>query len=234
MVSEGRVRVAKKTNTEREKFGQPPFDIIALPYVLADDGLPIKATRIVNGEIDANGRLLGTVMIAVGTENDVKLNAVREIFRKLYSDHEIVKVSVTSGVPPQPWGDETLQGAKNRAEAALENTPQAQFGVGIEAGLIENSEAGRVFDVQYCVIIDRGGRVTIGHGGGFYYPDAVLEGVKTGSTVGEVMSDATQITNIGRKQGAIGYLSNGLLTREELTSQAVLMAMVPRITELYD
>jgi pantetheine-phosphate adenylyltransferase len=231
VISEGRISVAEKTNELREKFGKPPLEIVAVP---SQDGLPIKATRITNGEIDDNGKLLGTVRVAVGTENDVKLRAVQTIFGKLFPNLEMVKVPVESGVPSQPWGDETLIGAKNRASAALKQTDGAHFGVGIEAGLIKNKDIDKHFDVQYCAIQDRGGRVTIGHGSGFYYPDKVFKGVKSGRTVGEVMSEVTGVDEIGKKQGAIGYLSQELLSREELTTQAVLMALVPRITELYE
>lgn len=234
VVSEGRRHVAEETNSHREKCGKAPLEVIALPYVLAQDGLPIKATRIVNGEIDIEGRLLGTVKIAVGTENDVKLFAVENVFNKLYPDVELTKVPVSTGVRAQPWGAETISGAKNRAKSALEQIPGAHFGVGVEAGLFENESTGKCFDIQYCVIQDRGGRVTVGHGSGFYYPDSVLAGVKTGRTVGEVMSELAGIFEIGKKQGAIGFLSNGLLTRKALTEQAVLMALVPRITRLYD
>jgi hypothetical protein len=64
---------------------------------------------------------------------------------------------------------------------------------------------------------------------GFVYPPRVLEEVLQGRTVGEVMSELTGIEKIGHKGGAIGYLSKNLLTREQLTEQAVLMALIPRI-----
>ncbi len=234
VVSKGRKKMAEETNAHRKKFGKTPLKIVALPYVLAQDGLPIKATRISKGEIDSEGNLKGTVQIAVGTDNDVKLRAVKNIFGKIYNDLEIVKVGVSSGVSAQPWDDETIKGAKTRAKAVLEQNPGAHFGVGIEAGLFKNNETGKYFDVQYCAIQDRGGRITIGHGPGFYYPNKVFEFVKAGRTVGEVMGEVTDIPEIGKKQGAIGYLTNELLTRDKLTEQAVLMALVPRLTELYD
>jgi len=234
VVSEGRKLVAEKTNEYRKEHGKAPLEIVAVPYALAQDGLPINATRIVQGEIDENGKLLGTVRVAVGTKNEVKLNAVKNVFAKVFSDLEILNSEAPSGVSEQPWDDDTITGARNRAESAMEKFKKAQFGIGIEAGLIHNDKLDKHFDVQYCAIVDRGGRVTYGHGSGFYYPDKVFDGVKAGSTVGEVMSKVTGVSDIGRKQGAIGHLSNGLLTRESLTEQAVLMAMVPRLSELYD
>jgi inosine/xanthosine triphosphatase len=101
--------------------------------------------------------------------------------------------------------------------------------VGIEAGLMWSSALSDYFDVQYCAIIDRGGRITVGHGPGFTYPPRVLEKVKAGSTVGEAMERLTGIRRIGSGEGAIGYLTEGRLDRKRLTESAVLMAMVPRI-----
>jgi len=83
--------------------------------------------------------------------------------------------------------------------------------------------------VQYCAVVDRSGRLTVGHGPGFAYPAKVLEKVKAGSTVGEAMDRLTGIRGIGSKRGAIGHLTEGRLDRRRLTESAVLMAMVPRI-----
>jgi non-canonical (house-cleaning) NTP pyrophosphatase len=52
--------------------------------------------------------------------------------------------------------------------------------------------------------------------------------------VGEAMDELTGISEIGHKQGAIGYLTKNLLNREGLTEGAVIMAMVPRISELFE
>lgn len=50
--------VALKINRIRRENGFEPLKIVLVDYVLADDGLPISSTRIKNGEIDANGRVL--------------------------------------------------------------------------------------------------------------------------------------------------------------------------------
>src|SRR2546422_836840 len=73
-----------------------------------------------------------------------------------------------------------------------------------------------------------------GHGPGFTYPPRILESVKAGRTVGKAMERLTGIRGIGSKEGAIGYLTERRLDRDDLTESAVLMAMVPRIRrELY-
>ncbi len=171
--------------------------------------------------------------VHVGTENRVKKKAVENVFRKVFGNEvEVKKIAVDTGVPEQPFGEQVIKGAIKRAEKALTD---ANFGVGIEAGLIWNPYLETHFDVQYCAIIDDSKKITIGHGPGFVYPKKVLTEVKNGQTVGQVMNQISGQKNLGGKQGAIGYLSKGLLTRTKLCEQAVLMALIPRIKgELYE
>src|SRR5438094_778578 len=126
----------------------------------------------------------------------------------------------------EPFDHEAVRGAINRAKAAIR---EGDLGVGIEAGLVWSPVLSDYFDVQYCAVVDRSGRLTVGHGPGFAYPAKVLEKVKAGSTVGEAMERLTGIRGIGSKRGAIGHLTEGRLDRRRLTESAVLMAMVPRI-----
>ncbi|MEN4017079.1 MAG: phosphopantetheine adenylyltransferase [Methanobacterium sp.] len=50
--------VADKINEIRQKKGMDPLQIFVIDWVLADDGRPILSTRIRNGEIDRNGKVL--------------------------------------------------------------------------------------------------------------------------------------------------------------------------------
>jgi len=49
---------ARELNDERLQRGYHPLEIHTSPFVVAEDGLRISSTRIRNGEIDAQGRLL--------------------------------------------------------------------------------------------------------------------------------------------------------------------------------
>ena len=49
---------AEEINKIRKQRGRKPLKIIEIPFVLADDDLPISSTRIRNKEIDENGKLL--------------------------------------------------------------------------------------------------------------------------------------------------------------------------------
>lgn len=224
---------ADRINLERERNGLRPLRIVTIREVKADDSSPISATRIVKGEIDKEGRLLRPVRVAVGSTNRVKVDAVRNVFAQVFGLVEVEGVDVAHGTDRQPVDDRIVEGALNRARGALE-AGDFDFGVGIEAGIVEDSIMRRHVDVQYCAIMDSSGQVTMGHGPGFEYPPLVTRAALGGRPVGETMASVTGVEDIGRTTGSIGYLSDGLIDRTSLSEIAVLMAMIPRIRhELY-
>lgn len=231
VVSEETEKAASDLNGEREGRGLQRLKVIRVPLLPAEDGLPVSSTRIRSGEIDATGRVLRTLRVSVGTANELKVEAVERVLSRIFSSVEVRRRIVKSSVPAQPRGSEAIEGAVNRARHAIGS---GDFGVGIEAGLISQGKGRPALDVQYCAIVDRAGRVTLGSGPGFEHPPLVMRMVEGGRTVGEAMEVLTGIDDIGRREGAIGYLTEGRLDRGELTEAAVLMAMVPRIRrELY-
>lgn len=234
VATEETASTAGRINEARAERGVAPLMLVLAPYILGADARPIKATRVRGGEIDAEGRLKRAVRIAVGSSNPVKVEAVRRAATKLYGEAEVRGFEVDPGVALQPFEDETWAGARTRALAALDSWPDADFGVGVEAGLFEVKAAGGAMDVQACVVADRVGRLTYGQGPGFQYPPQVVAEIRSGKTVGEVMSRVSGISDIGKKTGAVGWLSRGHFTRTSLTEPAVLMAFLPRLRpELY-
>lgn len=231
VVSAERAHVGQALNEARAGNGLAPLELRPVPMVLAQDGLPVQARRIRAGTIDAHGRRLAPLVVRVGTDNPVKVRAVRRVLEDLFDRVRVRGVAVPTGVPEQPVDQQAAVGAMNRARSAL---GEADFGVGIEAGLLWDASVGDYLDVQYCAVVDRSGRVTLGHGPGFEYPPGVITRVKSGKTVSEAMADLTGVREIGSKYGAIGYLTERRMDRDALTEAAVLMALVPRIRrELY-
>lgn len=188
---------------------------------------------------------MNLITVGVGTRNVVKINAVRNVFLKIWEKEEIVIESfpVESEVSPQPLSfEETVLGAYNRAfMAKKEGRGKQDFYVGIEAGIMPLKIPEKMFknadlihppflDIQVCVILRRkDDKISIGLGPGFAYPPEVIEGVKEGKTVNELMSKISNIENIGSKIGAIGFLTCGVMKREKLTEQAILTALIPFI-----
>ena len=173
--------------------------------------------------------------LVVGSQNPVKAQAVENVLQKIYPTEvvEFTSKEVESGVPDQPFGKkETIQGAVNRAKNAYSS--EFDLSVGIESGLMEapHTITGYV-DLQWCAIYD-GENITLGVSAGFEYPPQVVEEVLKGREVGEVMDKLTGVDDLGKKTGAVSFLTNGLLDRVGNSEQCVLMAMVPKINhELY-
>ncbi|HDL86267.1 MAG TPA: DUF84 family protein [Candidatus Acetothermia bacterium] len=111
--------------------------------------------------------------VNVGTGNSLKLEAVRAVFAVAFpeDDIEVNAIDVPSGVPAQPFDEEVAAGAINRARAALLD---ANYGVGIEAGIVGFPGCEQRFSVQFCAIVDRDGEVSVGHGPGYTLPSEVI------------------------------------------------------------
>jgi len=226
IASEWSRKNAEAINRERTKGGLGALRIEIVRTVLATDFRPLSSTRVLSGEVDADGNLLRPLRVRIGTDNPLKVEAVRKVLSKVYTKVDASGVKVETGVPPEPKEDEVIRGAMNRASAAIGD---ADLGVGIEAGLLWDDAVHWYFDVQYCAIVDSSGMATIGHGPGFWYPPQVMEQVDKGKTVNEAMKKLTGIDSIGRQMGAVGYLSKGLIDRASLTEMSVTAAFIPRI-----
>jgi len=231
VVSEGTAFRAEEINEMRERKGMKRLQIEIVPMVRSVNGVPISSSRVLAGDCDLNGRMQRRLRVGIGTTNAAKVSGIRKafsLFTEYFGTPIFVPMESESGVPLQPFNYDTVRGASRRARYALEGN---DMGVGVEAGLFEQKRLGMTFDVQYCVIIDRAGRRTVGHGMGFTHPDQVLLDVKTGMTVGASIGQLSGLKNVGRRGGAVGFLTHGRIRRSELTSQAVISALIPRINE---
>ncbi|MDH7508066.1 MAG: inosine/xanthosine triphosphatase [Methanomassiliicoccales archaeon] len=224
VASERTIEMGKRISEIRESKGMPALVLHAIPLILAEDCVPISSTRVLRGEINEEGKMLRPLVVKVGSDNPVKIRAVRNVMKRIYRNVIISASKVENHVGEQPWGEDTLKGAIERAKHAIGD---ADFGVGIEAGIFELGDG--LYDVQYCAVIDKTGRITIGHGSGFKLPQCIEDDLRSGKTVGRIFEEMSGTKSIGRKWGAIHFLTKGLITRQKLTEQCVLAAMVPRI-----
>lgn len=163
------------------------------------------------------------MVIAVGSLNRVKLNAVRISLNRLYPDLTVKGVDVPSGVPTQPWGDEQIiQGAMNRATAALEKVEGADWGIGLESGIARNRFG--YFTTAWCAICDLTGQVSLGGGFNVELPPQVVQDIEAGLDLGQAMSKVpTRYSH--STVGAIGVLTDTLLDRQSAYESVVLCAL---------
>ena len=161
--------------------------------------------------------------VAVGSKNPVKVMAVKEAFRSAFGDCEIIEVSVSSGVSDMPMSfTESIKGAKTRAKKAIEEV-NADFGVGLEAGFID-TEIG-TFLVGLVAIVDNNNQWGIGKGAGLLMPERVVEEVKKGKELGDVMDKIRGIENTKQKDGAVGYFTKNLVPRQQSFEIPIIYAL---------
>jgi inosine/xanthosine triphosphatase len=169
------------------------------------------------------------VLVAVGSSNGVKIRAAREAFEKFF-ECEVKGVDVKSGVSQQPFGEETFEGAKNRAMNAIKMV-NSDFGVGIEGGITMMSGTELAF-AAVCVM-NKDGKKSIASSGMFPLPNEALRLVKLGKELGDAMDILTGLRDTKRGPGAIGLLTRGVVNRAELYRDAVIFALVPFINNNY-
>jgi inosine/xanthosine triphosphatase len=166
--------------------------------------------------------------VAVGSENPVKIAAVEEVFSKVFGSVEVVSILIDSGVPPQPFGLDTLRGAENRAKRALEATG-ADYGVGIEGGLIELG--GQWYNLGFVAIVDKGGFLGTGTSGWFELPPSFVERLRGGEELAGVVDSFFGVKGVGRTEGAVGVLTGNRVTRRDLYVHGLYMAMIPLLNK---
>jgi inosine/xanthosine triphosphatase len=160
--------------------------------------------------------------ICVGSGNPAKLQPVREVAQKLFDAVEVEGVEIPSGVSPQPKSDEeTLRGALARAQGAL-LSGEADYGVGIEGGIA--NLGGMWFGFTWVVVLDRRGRAGIACSARFALPPAVADGIAAGGEMSNVVDGLVGTECIGRKEGLMGLLSDGHVTRSDGIVQALHFA----------
>jgi len=180
------------------------------------------------------GSLVGeeSMVIAVGSTNVAKVNAVREAMMESprFTSTEIVSVETSSDVSSQPMTlQETIQGAKNRAKNAFERCEGCSYSVGIEGGLMETDEAATGYlHISACSIYD-GKHHYIGLSTGFEIPPLILELIldkKMDLSQACLKAGISQNTNIGSTEGLIGVLSKGRMNRKTYSKECVLTALL--------
>jgi len=164
--------------------------------------------------------------VSVGSTNPVKVQAVREVFEEVFCDVEVTSVEVDSGVPLQPFDDEVIRGAEDRARYALKLT-DADYGVGIEGGVMKLGN--RWYNLGFVAIINRAGKIGTGTSGWFECPSCILEKLKDGQELGDVIDELAGRKDTKRHEGAIGLFTKGKISRKDLYKHGVFMALVPFI-----
>ena len=167
------------------------------------------------------------ITLVVASHNPVKVQAVFNGFRRMFPRETINvnMVTVPSGVRPQPLSDdEALRGALNRAQNAAARIPDADYWIGIEAG-VQNVDS-EMMSFSWVVIRSKQ-MMGKGRTGSFFLPRMVADLVRQGKELGEADDIVFNRSNSKQDNGAIGLLTDNVIDRVQLYEQAVILALIP-------
>lgn len=161
--------------------------------------------------------------VAVGSANPVKIQAVRNSIQRIWPDAEVDGVTVASGVRAQPLSDdEAIAGAINRAQAAR-LALDSDLGIGLEGNTHETAHG--VFVTGWAAAVDRQSHMGLGGSGRFLLPRVLVERLRLGAELGDLMDEWAGQANTKQKQGAVGMMTNGLISRTIALETAVIFAL---------
>lgn len=165
------------------------------------------------------------MLVAVGSTNPAKLDAVREAILRVWPQAQVQGVGVDSGVSEMPMSDaECLAGARNRARAARE-TLAASVGVGLEGGV--QREGDMLLLVGWAAVCAADGREGVAGTARLPLPALIAERVIAGEELGPVMDDLLGEHKSNHRGGAVGALTAGLVLRADAFAMAVSYALAP-------
>ncbi len=170
--------------------------------------------------------------IIVVSKNPVKLKASLGAFEKIFPHEKFIinSLSVSSDVGDQPkTSAETLLGASNRVDKAVKKIVGADYYVGIEGGVEENNLEMEAF--AWVVIKNKNGKFSKSKTATFFLPPKIAKLIKEGEELGGANDIVFKKTNSKQKNGAVGILTNNVVDRTKLYTEAIILALIPFINK---
>jgi inosine/xanthosine triphosphatase len=181
-----------------------------------------------------------TIGIAVGSNRQPKLEAVREALRTLgpllrpNAQFEITGFEVATGVRHTPLSrSELMAGARGRCEALMHVKSagtRPTYYVGLEGGLDVIHENGRrlAFLESWAYVTDAKGQGFYGQSGAILLPEELAaEVIDRGVELSRSIEEFTGIQGVRDLQGAWGVLTKNVIDRQESFRIAVISAFAP-------
>lgn len=163
------------------------------------------------------------MLISVGSTNKVKIEAVKEALNIIGLNATVIGVEVPSNVSPQPFCEETLVGARNRAIRALRKT-NADIGIGIEGGICVENYTMVAYAVVYA--INKDGMENFSKSASFTLPKNVIRDLANGMELGEAIDREFYTKDSKYNEGAVGILTK-YIDRKRLYVDPVILALYP-------
>jgi len=168
--------------------------------------------------------------IVLASHNPVKVRATLAGFERMFpgTKFKIKTVAVDSGVNDQPTSDrETRQGALDRARNAMDAIPHADYWVGIEGGIEDGKDPHDPMLAFAWIVVKSNALTGQSRTGAFVLPDAVARLIRQGIELGEADDEVFGRVNSKQGAGAVGILTEDVITRETLYEHGMILALAP-------
>ena len=175
--------------------------------------------------------------IAVGTTNKAKIQSVQNALDKIalanpeFANFKVVGCNVTTTVEKQPMSDlQSLEGANQRALAALESVTQSDYAVGIESGL--NEIDSKWFESGWIVCISRlSAEKGIASSDRYEIRPKIVDLIKSGLELSEAIEQVLEVKGVRSNSGFSGLITNGVIDRTDSYVNAIILAFGPFISD---
>ena len=164
--------------------------------------------------------------VLLRTNNQGKVEVAKLAFEKFYIYVKVEGISVSSGVSDEPVNDEIYRGASNRVNNLIkyskENNIDVDFYVGVESGI--TNQLGKWCIIQIAVVKDKSGYESFGTGPAFPVPEKYVDEI-INTDLGLLMDKIFKGNGLKNEKGGIAHLTNDVITRYDLTREAIIMAL---------
>jgi len=163
--------------------------------------------------------------VIVASTNPVKIEVARLAFTKVFPNDtiEIIGVKSDSGVPDQPFDDETFLGAQNRLKYIQNTNPDADYWISQEGGL--HNEGLRMFNRAWIIVCDKEGTIGKSSTANYYIPTQMADLIRNGDELGTANDIFFNTQNSKQKGGAVACLTDGLIRRTEYYEHSAIIAL---------
>jgi len=156
------------------------------------------------------------MIVAVGSCNPVKVKAVRNV---IGDKCQLLSMNAQSSVSEQPLSsEETRLGAIARAKDCLLKS-DAVIGIGLEGGV--ELKGKDLFLCSWTALVGRNGKCFVSNGPQVVLPQLLYPLLLGGKNLSDAIHTIYGVEDIRVKEGAMGFFTNGQISREEMFTYLV-------------
>lgn len=163
--------------------------------------------------------------VVIGSQNPVKVRAVKKAFRTLFPEESFsfASVSVSSGVKEQPMSDdECIRGAINRAKNAMKEQ-KVDYAVGLEGGICKIQDD--YYAKAWMAVVNKKGTLGLGSSLAAPVTKKIMKLVLEGKELGLAVDIVTGKHNTKHQGGYFGLITSDIVPREKAYIHGVMMAL---------